>query len=260
MKLSRCIAAEFKRGVHPAALLLPVLVYLALLYLALHVGGAWECFPTQGSEALGFFPNPYFMLLPGADLVPLAPLAYAMVFPAVAVFSLGKLMPTPLGGPECTVSAARGSGYATLLAARCVAAIVYVLGPFALFCGLVACGMPWLFEVEVSVSQWLELACRGALMLVVGASYVVVVVSAISAFGATDAVLGVLLFVAYLSQVMSEFSGILIPGHASLFMLTCGSIALDASRVALIVGFSVGSALVAVCACTLLWRRVLALR
>ena len=97
-------------------------------------------------------------------------------------------------------------------------------------------------------------------MLVVGASYVVVVVSAISAFGATDAVLGVLLFVAYLSQVMSEFSGILIPGHASLFMLTCGSIALDASRVALIVGFSVGSALVAVCACTLLWRRVLALR
>ncbi len=260
MKLSRCIAAELKRGVHPAALLLPILVYLALLYLALHIGGAWTCFPMKGSEALGFFPNPYFMLLPGADLVPLAPLAYAMVFPAVAVFSLGKLMPASLGGPECTVSAARGGDYAILLAARCVAAIVYVLGPFALFCGLVACGMPWLFEVEMSVSQWMELAYRGALMLVVGASYIVVVVSVISAFGATDVTLGVLLFVAYLSQVVSEFSGMLIPGHVSLFMVTCGSIALDASRVALIVGFSVGSALVAACACVLLWRRVLALR
>lgn len=260
MKLSRCIAAELKRGVHPAALLLPVLVYLALLYLALYVGGAWECFPTQGSEALGFFPSPYFSLLPGADLIPLVPLAYAMVFPAVAVFSLGKLIPDSLGGTACTVSAARGGDYATLLAARCVAAIVYVLGPFALFCGLVACGMPWLFEVEVSVSQWMEMAYRGALMLVVGASYIVVVVSVISAFGATDVTLGVLLFAAYLSQVMTQFSGILIPGHMSLFAMTCGSIALDVSRVALIIGFSVGSALVAAGVCMLLWRRVLALR
>lgn len=202
-----------------------VCIVLFVAYICVGIYSAWfsGCWMSSGSlTGLGFFPDPRWVDVRGGDTTVIAPLAHSMFFPAFVLLAIALLFQEPVYGSPSEVSVARGRLELEIPVARVLATTLIMQLFYVCFSVLYALCMPIFEGSGIPFSLWHQFATRLGLGVLLGSSYCIVASSIVAVCGAGEIVLGALLVVSYAGQLLTFYTGRVVPTHISYFMAACG--------------------------------------